>query len=305
MCLALDTPALNTKPVSNPHPTLGKADLLRNADGSVYHLAIPFGVLPKTIITVGDPDRVGLVSRCFDAIEHKFGKREFVSHIGRIGGNQVAVVSTGIGTDNIDIALQELDFLVNVNPITGQVKDKLTTLHLVRIGTTGALRPELLPGSAIVSHGATGFDTLMQFYAIPSKRANVLAMDTEMRDALELDFTPYTARATWGMLNVAAARFAVPGFTATCPGFYGPQSRITRLALKHSILDKLDIAPQREGLPFTNFEMETAGIFAIGALQGHCTTSISLVVANRATGKVSQQADMQMEALIEDVLSIL
>jgi uridine phosphorylase len=212
MCLALDTPALNTKPVSNPHPTLGKADLLRNADGSVYHLAIPFGVLPKTIITVGDPDRVGLVSRCFDAIEHKFGKREFVSHIGRIGGNQVAVVSTGIGTDNIDIALQELDFLVNVNPITGQVKDKLTTLHLVRIGTTGALRPELLPGSAIVSHGATGFDTLLQFYAIPTKRANVLAMDTEMRDALELDFTPYTARATWGMLNVAAARFAVPGF---------------------------------------------------------------------------------------------
>jgi uridine phosphorylase len=286
-------------------PTLGKADLLRNADGSVYHLAIPFGVLPKTIITVGDPDRVEVVSRCFDAIEHKFSKREFVTHIGRLGSNQVAVVSTGIGTDNIDIALQELDFLVNINPITGQVKEKLSTLHMVRIGTTGALRPDFLPGSAIVSHGATGFDTLMQFYDIPAEFGQKVELDVEMQKALGLDFTPYSTHATWGMLNAAAARFAQPGHTATCPGFYGPQSRITRLGLRHSMLDNLEIAPYRSNLPFTNFEMETAGIFALGALQGHCTASISLVVANRATGKVSSHADMQMEALIEDVLSIL
>jgi uridine phosphorylase len=271
----------------------------------VYHLAIPFGVLPKTIITVGDPDRVELVSRCFDAVEHRFGKREFVSHIGRLGSNQVAVVSTGIGTDNIDIALQELDFLVNINPITGQVKEKLSTLHMVRIGTTGALRPDFLPGSAIVSHGATGFDTLMQFYDIPADMAQKVELDVEMQKAMGLDFTPYSTHATWGMLNAAAARFAQPGHTATCPGFYGPQSRITRLGLRHSLLDNLEIAPYRSNLPFTNFEMETAGIFALGALQGHCTASISLVVANRATGKVSTHADMQMEALIEDVLSIL
>ena len=122
----------------------------------MYHLAIPFGVLPPTIITVGDPDRVELVSRCFDTGEHRFGKREFMTHIGRVGSTPVAVVSTGIGTDNIDIALQELDFLVNINPVTGQTKSELTTLHLVRIGTTGASRPELLPGSAVVSHGAYG-----------------------------------------------------------------------------------------------------------------------------------------------------
>ena len=286
-------------------PSLSPTDLLRNPDGSVYHLAIPFGVLPKTIITVGDPDRVEMVSRCFDAVEHRFGKREFVTHIGRIGGNQVAVVSTGIGTDNIDIALQELDFLVNINPITAQSKQPHTSLHIVRIGTTGALRPDLLPGSAIVSHGATGFDTLMQFYQIPPGKQNVLQMDRELAETLLLDFTPYTVSATWGMLNVAAQRFAHPGHTATCPGFYGPQSRTTRLPLRHSLLDVLALAPARAGLAFTNFEMETAGIFALGALLGHCTASISLVVANRATGKVVRDAQSQMEALIEDVLGIL
>lgn len=286
-------------------PILGKTDLLRNADGSVYHLAIPFGVLPGHIITVGDPDRVEMVSRCFDAVEYRFGKREFATHIGRIGQTPVAVVSTGIGTDNIDIALQELDFLVNINPVTGQAKEKLTTLHICRIGTTGTLRPEILPGSAIVSHGATGFDTLMQFYQIPSARQNVLRMDKELQDILLLDFAPYTAQATWGLLNVGAARFAQPGHTATCPGFYGPQSRTTRLHLNHSLLDVLALAPAREGLPFTNFEMETAGIFALGALLGHCTSSISLVVANRATAQVTSNAEAEMEALIEDVLSLL
>jgi uridine phosphorylase len=246
-----------------------------------------------------------LVSRCFDSVEHRFGKREFCTHIGRLGNQQLAVVSTGIGTDNIDIALQELDFLVNINPITGQVKDKLTTLHVVRIGTTGTLRPEVLPGSALASIGATGFDTLMQYYAIPEAKKQALYLDTELQEALELNFAPYTVAAGWHMLNAASARFAHPAHTATCPGFYGPQSRVTRLPLRHALLDKLEVAPPRWGQAFTNFEMETAGIFALGTLLGHATASISLVVANRATGKVTAHADMQMEALIEDVLGIL
>lgn len=291
--------------MSDSRPKLGKTDLLRNTDGSVYHLAIPFGLLPTTIITVGDPDRVALVSRCFDAIEHRFSKREFCTHIGRIGQQHIAVVSTGIGTDNIDIALQELDFLVNINPITGQAKEKLTALHIVRIGTTGALQPHILPGTALMSTGATGFDTLLQYYVLPAGLQKTVYLDAELQHVLGLSFAPYTVSAGWHILNAAAAHFAQPAHTATCPGFYGPQSRITRIGLHNALLDKLETAPNRFGQAFANFEMETAGIFGLGALLGHATASVSLVVANRATGKVATHAEVQMEALIEDVLSIL
>ena len=151
----------------------------------------------------------------------------------------------------------------------------------------------------------TGFDTLMQFYQIPPQKHNSIYLDSELQEVLLLDFTPYTVTGNWGMLNIAASRFAHPGHTATCPGFYGPQSRTTRLHLRHSLLDVLAVAPPARASPSPTSRMETAGIFALGTLLGHCTASISLVVANRVTGQVTSNAEAEMEALIEDVISLL
>jgi uridine phosphorylase len=201
--------------------------------------------------------------------------------------------------------MQELDFLVNVNPITCLARPKLESLHIVRLGTTGALRTDIVPGQIITSHGATGFDTLMQYYAMPASFGNQLFADVEMQQTLGLGFTPYTVQSTWGLLNVSCAALTVPGHTATCPGFYGPQSRNTRLQNTLPLLDLLMLAPSREGLPFTNFEMETAGIFALGVLMGHHTASLNLVVANRASGQMLQNPDEGMADAIELLLGVL
>jgi uridine phosphorylase len=281
-------------------------DVLLNADGSVYHLSIPFGVLPDTIVLVGDPDRVPLVSSYFDQIQHTYQKREFVTHIGRIGQKQIGVVSTGIGTDNVEIVLQELDILRNVNPVNRAPKNQLDPLHLVRIGTTGALLPEHVPGTIICSSGATGFDSLMHFYAFPSQDEDHhephLYFDSILAQSLKLNFEPYTSSASWPLLLIAAKEFAITGHTATCPGFYAPQGRITRTAPRINLLEHLPSQDNRFGFPFLNFEMETAGLFALAHLLGHKAASFSLVAANRATGDFSLDLDTAMHKLIQLVL---
>ena len=274
-----------------PLPT----DLLLNADGSAYHLAIPFGILPDRVITVGDPERVAFFRPYFDSIEFKMQKREFHSLIGSIKGTPVAVISTGIGTDNIDIVLNELDVLANYNPATNTF-GSARSLSITRIGTSGSLREEIETGSILQSMWATAFDNLLAYYQFDNT-AEIFA-NHSLAGQFSLQTVPVSIQGG----RSEAASFATAGHTATCPGFYGPQGRRLRLPLHFDLLASLAASDATPLPPFTNFEMETAGIFGLSRLLGHQATSFSLIVANRQTGKYLNPSEPAMQQCIERVV---
>lgn len=277
------------------------SDLILNTDGSVYHLRLKPHQIANTVITVGDPERVAKVSAYFDKVVYKVQNREFITHTGLMNGKEITVMSTGMGTDNIEIALMELDMLVNVDLDMREPKSETTALKIIRIGTSGSMQPFVPIDSIVASKAATGIDTLGQFYNF-NQNEKQQAISKGLQKALDLSFLPYTQDANEEVLLKYGYDFSA-GLTVTCPGFYAPQGRKIRVAnAKPKLIEQIQAYRTSDGNAFTNFEMETAGIYAMAKILGHKALSISAIVANRAEGKFSTQPEAVMEKLIKKVL---
>lgn len=276
------------------------SELILNADGSVYHLGLLPAQLSDKIITVGDPDRVPKISRYFDHIELEVRRREFVTHTGTYKGKRISVISTGMGTDNIEILLYELDALVNIDLQNRTAKPKPTALTIVRVGTSGSLRAEIPLASHLVSVAAIGLDTLMAFYNLKQNESEYY-VSKRLQDSLGLSFQPYCVKGS-PMLLETIGYDMIQGNTVTCPGFYAPQGRQLRVPLRFpDLVEKLN-AFCPFGFKLTNFEMETAGYYALGRLLGHEVLSLNAIVANRITHEFDTKADATVESLIQKVL---
>lgn len=280
---------------------LTATDLILNPDGSIYHLNLLPNDIAHTIITVGDPDRVTEVSKYFDRVELKKGKREFITHTGYIGARRISVISTGIGTDNIDIVLNELDALVNINLDTRIEKEENITLNIIRIGTSGALQPDLPMGSLLASSYGLGLDSLMHYYLSEGNHADS-DLVSFVKDYFTLEeLKPYLVSCSKNLLDQIA--FDLPtGITLTAPGFYAPQGRNTRAKQLHgNLLEKM----QRfnyQGHVITNLEMETAGIYGLANALGHQALSINAILASRVNFEFSKQPNKVVEQAIQKVL---
>ncbi|OGT67013.1 MAG: phosphorylase [Gammaproteobacteria bacterium RIFCSPLOWO2_02_FULL_38_11] len=283
-------------------PTLSETDLILNPDGSIYHLNLLPGDLATTIITVGDPDRVEQISHYFDRVELKKQKREFVTHTGYINKQRISVISTGISTDNIDIVFNEIDALFNIDFKTRQVKDTITSLNFIRIGTAGALQADVPLDEAILTKYAIGFDGLLPFYEkLESLEEEALLKAAQYDFSHYIPAQYYVAAASPSLFNIFEKQFR-SGITATCGGFYAPQGRLLRaLTSKPQLIEKLNQFHFRD-FRLTNFEMETAGIYGLGRVLGHHCCSLSVIVANRITQQFSRDPQRAITRLIEQVL---
>ncbi|KQC33636.1 phosphorylase [Nonlabens sp. YIK11] len=282
--------------------TFSDSELILNKDGSIYHLNLRPDQLAHTIITVGDPERVPEVSKYFDFIEHKVAKREFHTHTGTYKGKPVSVISTGIGTDNIDIVFNELDALVNIDFETRQIKENLTSLDIIRIGTTGAVQPNIPIDSFLLSQRGIGFDSLLHWYDndIEDKEfADALIKELKLSDDMA---TPYIVQCNRELAKHFQTIEMLNGTTITNVGFYGPQSRRLRLAPSNKELKQLISNFSFNGHQITNLEMETSGIYAMAALLGHRAVSLNAVLANRATGDFSKTPNKTVDKLIQFTL---
>lgn len=285
---------------------IAESELIINARGAVYHLDLRPDELAHHIITVGDPDRVGEVTKYFDTIEVKRQHREFVSHTGHIGSKRVTVVSTGIGTDNIDIVLNELDALVNIDFETRTIKEQITTLNIIRVGTSGALQADVPVDSFVASTHGLGLDNLLNFYRLEhNEQENQLLQSFTTHTQLHAQIChPYISMASASLLKYFVDGFH-QGITVTCPGFYGPQGRVLRLGVRNpELIDRLtafNFGQHR----ITNFEMETSGIYGLGKLLGHHCLSLSAIVANRIQKQFSKDSNAAVDQLIRRALEII
>jgi uridine phosphorylase len=280
---------------------IAESEFILNARGAVYHLNLLPEEIASTIITVGDPGRVPLVSKYFDITELKQEHREFVTHTGYIGEKRITVLSTGIGTDNIDIVLNELDALVNIDLNERTIRPQLRSLNIIRVGTCGSLQFDAPEDSYIVSTHGLGIDNLLNFYVHSN---NIIQSFISFTQINELFAQPYIAAASASLLKHFVDGFH-HGITITCPGFYGPQGRVLRLGLSNpEMIDKLT-AFQFGNYRIMNFEMETSGIYGLGKLLGHNCISISAVVANRVSKMFSKNADKAIKSLIEKTLDTI
>jgi uridine phosphorylase len=278
--------------------SLPASELVLNADGSIYHLAMQPDDVADLVLTVGDPGRVSKVARHFDSVESEREKREFRSCTGWLGGQRITVLSTGIGTDNIDIALNELDALVNIDLETRLPKATLRSLRIIRLGTSGSLQEDVPVGSLVLSSHGLGLDGLMEYYQAPD---SIVQWPEGME---QFPLKPYLCAADPDLLAQFGPTFT-RGITATCPGFYGPQGR--RLRLEPTLPDlPLLLSRLRFGADrVTNFEMETAAIYGLGALLGHRCLSVNVILANRITGEFAPSPGAAVEGLIQTVLGQL
>ena len=279
---------------------ISPTDLILNPDGSIYHLSLRPEHLADTIITVGDPERVAKVSQYFDSVEFKINKREFVTHTGMLNGKRLTVISSGIGTDNVEILMNELDALVNINLETLKVKKIHKSLNIIRLGTSGSLQKDIPVDSFVVSEWGVGFDALGFYY---NSEINQTTID--LKKDLGLEFMPYCNPAGFELFKLfveAAPENWFEGMTVTCPGFYAPQGRVLRYTPKiDGLLQKMN-GFYRSGISLTNLEMETAGYYLLGKILGHKVLSISAILANRMTNEFSQQPEKQVDSLIKYAL---
>lgn len=276
-------------------------ELILNKDQSLYHLNLKPGEISDLIITVGDPDRVEKVSRHFDVVEIRRSGREFVTHTGKRSGRRVSVISTGIGTDNVDIVLNELHVLHQAS--RGKYYDA-KQLTLIRLGTSGAVQPDINLDSILISEYALGLDNLLQFYRwehLACEVAELIRQDERWRNLPR----PYATQGDDGLIKAFAPIADVKGVTCTTPGFYAPQGRSVNLMPRVVNLVEMLQASVFNGQKVTNIEMETAGIYGMAALLGHRAISISALLANRLTGEFSQRAGETVDRMIEQALDIL
>ncbi len=284
-------------------PRISETDLILNPDGSVYHLNLLPKHISDTVIAVGDPSRVYLVSQFFDEVEFEMNKREFITHVGRYKGKRITVISTGIGTDNVEIFFTELDALVNIDLKTREPRSRRKRLKVVRIGTSGALQEDVALGTHLASVYAVGLDNLMTFYDLPMDDEETgIAHDIQKK--VGLPYMPYVVQGNQGLFDQVATDM-IAGNTVTCPGFYAPQARALRIPIRFPRLIE-DLNYYHKGnFWLTNFEMETAGYYAMGRLLGHDVLSVNAIIANRIKNKFSKNPNKVVEALIQKVLDRL
>ena len=284
-----------------------ESELVLNADGSIYHLNLHPEQIAKTIITVGDPDRVFEVSKHFDRVDFKIHKREFVTHTGELNGKRLTVIGTGIGTDNIDIVFNELDALVNIDLKTRTPKNELTSLNFIRIGTSGCMHEDIPLDSFLVSTYGLGLDGLLHFYDYPTNQKESAFKKSFMDYAaskIKLPIRPYFSQASPELIEWLG-KDMLKGITVTCPGFYAPQGRKLRVPLSaENILSALGDY-SFDGYRMTNFEMETSAIYAFANLMGHKAISCNALIANRQNLTFSKDSKEAIRKLIEMVLGKL
>ncbi|MEQ1732085.1 MAG: nucleoside phosphorylase [Bacteroidia bacterium] len=284
---------------------IGDSELILNPDGSVYHLHLKPENVAENVIVVGDQGRVEMISKYFDKIEFKAQSREFVTHTGTFNGKRVTALSTGIGTDNIDIVMNELDAAVNIDLVNRVPKTTHTALNVVRIGTSGALQGDIPVDSFVLSTHGLGMDGLLNFYDVDSINDAALEQAFIAHTNWNKRFNhPYFVEGSQELINKLAPGKHL-GITATACGFYGPQGRVLRLPLQMNDLNEKLTSFNYNGHRITNFEMETSALFGLGKLLGHNTATVCTIVANRIRKEFSKDYKTSVDALIQNVLQTL
>ncbi len=282
---------------------IAASELIVNPDGSVYHINLKPGQVAQDILFVGDQNRVEKITQHFDSIEFSTQKREFKTQTGTYKGKRITVMSTGIGPDNIDIVMNELDALFNVDFETRTIKKELTSLNIIRIGTSGSLQADIPCESIVMSQYGLGLDNMLRSYLIDT------ISETEIEDAFiaqtQWDLRkgrPYVIAGSSKLVKRFESDAIFKGFTGTVGGFYGPQGRVIRLDIQDSDLNTKMDHFNYKGIQLTNLEMETAAIYGLGKLMGHECLSLNAIIANRATGMFSEDPYKTVDALIEYTL---
>jgi uridine phosphorylase len=282
------------------------SELILNPDGSVYHLNLRPENIAHDIIFVGDQNRVEKITKSFDSIEFSTQKREFKTQTGTLKGKRITVMSTGIGPDNIDIVMNELDALVNINLETREIKENLTSLNIIRIGTSGSLQADIPVDSFVLSKYAIGLDNMLRSYLIDA------VTETEMEKAFEKHThwdarkgKPYAIACSESLANKIFTGRMHKGITGTSGGFYGPQGRVLRLNIQDEDLNDKLADFNFEETKITNLEMETAAIYGLGKLLGHNCLSLNAIIANRASGTFSSDPYKAVDELIAYTLDKL
>ena len=280
---------------------IAETELILTPENKIYHLNLSKDEIANDIILVGDPDRVSIISNKFDSIEHKIQNREFVTHTGILNGKRISVIATGIGPDNIDIVVNELDALVNIDFKTRTINKKKKTLNLIRLGTSGALQKDIEVDSLLVSSFGLGLDNIAHFYEseeiIEQDMSSKYKQHTNWPENLS---NPYIVKASDNLLSLFPD--VKKGITATAPGFYGPQGRTLRLNPSITNLhEKMESFKYKENR-ITNFEMETSALYYLGQSLGHYTLTICAIIANRLTKEYSKDYKKTVEKMIDLVL---
>jgi len=283
------------------------SELILNADGSVFHLHLLPNQIAETILLVGDPGRVDIIATFLSDVEFRIANREFVTVTGKYKGKRLSVVGTGIGTDNIDIVINELDALVNIDLATRTEKAVKTSLNLIRIGTCGGMQPDLIPGTFLLSEKSIGFDGLLNFYA---GRDAVCDLEFEREFRTQMNWTdslghPYVISASSELIERIGRDDMEHGVTISANGFYGPQGRELRIPLAKPDMNALLENFSYKGYRITNYEMESSAVAGLSALLGHRGMTVCVVIANRLAKQVTPNYQVAMEDLIETVLERL
>lgn len=285
---------------------LAASELILNKDGSIYHLNLLPEQIADTIILVGDQDRVQKITQYFENVEHVVQKREFHTQTGTYKGKRMTVLSTGIGTDNIDIVMNELDALVNIDFKTRQIKEEKTSLTIVRVGTSGSIQSEIPVDSIVVSKLGVGFDTLLHFYK--SEHVQLQDFNKALEEHLSIhsrNSQPYVVESDEELAAKFLSGEVFEGFTGSNVGFYAPQGRVLRLALRDEDLRDKIASFNFKGKKITNLEMETSAIFGLGKLLGHKALSVNAIIANRATGEFTKDGTKAVDNAIRYTLQKL
>jgi uridine phosphorylase len=282
---------------------LANSELILNSDGSIYHLNLKREHVADTVILVGDPSRVKNVSSFFENIDFQVENREFVTHTGTYRKKRISVISTGIGTDNIDIVLNELDAVVNIDLDKRKIREDRKKLNLIRIGTTGGLQEELGVSSYVLSKIAAGFDGRIHYYrdgftVCDEKIEKAFVTHTSWFDKRPV---PYFVNSDDHLFNLLNDK-VFSGITLSSPGFYGPQGRMLRLPVVDPLLNDKMHSFSYNGLKITNYEMESSALFGLSSLLGHRAITICAVIANRITGEFVKDHKQVMNELINFTL---
>lgn len=283
-----------------------ESELILNPDGSIYHLKLKPENIADDIIVVGDPGRVPVISNYFDKIEFKQSNREIVTHTGYIGTKRLTVMSTGMGTDNLDIVINELDAIVNIDLENRVPKTERKSLNIIRLGTSGAMQEDIPVGSYVMSTHGVGLDGIMWFYNAGDK-----VIDQELTDAFlaQTDWPkdlpkPYIVAGSDQLFQKMGKGF-IKGMTATAPGFFGPQGRVLRLELAYPDLNNRISEFNFGDLRIANFEMETSALYGLSKALGHNAMTVCAIIANRLRKEYAKDYHPTVTALIEDVLEKL
>ncbi|MFC2111314.1 nucleoside phosphorylase [Bacteroidota bacterium] len=283
-----------------------ESELIINPDKSIYHLKLKPEDIADDIIIVGDPQRVEVISNYFDKIEFKNYNREFVTHTGYLNNKRISVIGTGIGTDNIDIVLNELDAIVNIDLENRVIKQEHKSLNIIRLGTSGALQKDIPIDSILMSTYGLGFDGLLNYYEDKNKVTENEITEAFIQHsnwAAELS-KPYIVKAS-EVLEKRLGDNLLKGITATAPGFYGPQGRVLRLGLAYPELNEKIESFNFQNKRISNFEMETSALYGLGKMLGHNTLTICAIIANRVNQEYSKDYKKTVKNMIELVLEKL